>query len=64
MVNQVHFTTVHTLAQAIRSKQLSAQAVVADYIARIEAIHPSLNALIQLDPTALTQAKEADADLA
>ena len=52
--------TVRTLAQAIRSKQLSTQEVVAAHLARIEQVNPQLNAITQLAPDALRQARQAD----
>lgn len=56
--------TVHALAQAIRSKQLSAQEAVAAHLAQIERVNPRLNAVTQLAPDALAQARQADIELA
>lgn len=64
MINTATFPSVQALAQAIRAQHVSAHSVVAAYLAQIEAMNPRLNALIQLDPTALAQAQQADAELA
>lgn len=56
--------TVRTLAQTIRANQLSAQEVMAAYLARLEQVNPQLNAVTQLAPDALAQARQADSDLA
>lgn len=56
--------TVRTLAKAIQTKQLSAQEVMAAHLARLEAVNPRLNAVTQLAPNALAQARQADNDLA
>lgn len=64
MENTVTRMTVRALAQAIRSKQLSAQEVMAAHLARLEQVNPQLNAVTQLAPAALAQARQADSDLA
>lgn len=56
--------TVRTLAKAIQTKQLSAQEVMAAHLARLEVVNPRLNAVTQLAPDALAQARQADHDLA
>lgn len=48
------------LGQAIRAKHLSAAEVVAAHLARIDAVNPQLNAVVQLNPDALLEARRAD----
>jgi amidase len=60
-------TTASTasLAWAIREKQVSSEEVVSAYLARIAAINPALNAVVQLRAEdALADARQADAALA
>lgn len=64
MANDLNFSSAHTLAQAIRTRQISAQDVVAVHLAQLEAVNPQINALIQWAPDALAQAQQADADRA
>lgn len=64
MENSILRMTVRTLAQTIRAKQLSAQEVVAAYLAQLDRVNPRLNAVTQLAPDALTQARQADDALA
>lgn len=64
MENTVTRMTVRTLAKAIQTKQLSAQEVMAAHLARLEVVNPRLNAVTQLAPDALAQARQADHDLA
>ena len=64
MVNSVSFSSVQNIAQAIRAKEISAQEVVTAYLARIEATKAQINAVIQLAPEAMAEARQADADLA
>ena len=63
MENNVITPTVRDLAQAIRTKERSAQDVVSAYLAQITKVNPQLNAVIQLAPDALPQARQADLDL-
>jgi amidase len=54
-----------SLARAIRDKQVSSEEVVSAYLARIAAINPKLNAVVQLRAEgALEEARQADAALA
>ncbi len=64
MGNNVILHSVRDLAQAIRTKERSAEEVVTTYLAQIAAVNPQINAVIQLAPDALTQARQADQDLA
>ncbi len=53
------------LAAAIRAKQVSARDVVAAYLARIERVNPTLNAIVQLTAdVARREAEQCDAELA
>src|SRR5258708_10654589 len=64
-MDELVYTSATSLAQAIRDKRVSSQEVVEAYIHRIEAVHPQLNAVVQLTAdTALTQARQADVALA
>ncbi|MCE7982975.1 MAG: amidase [Caldilinea sp. CFX5] len=56
--------SVHALAQAIRTKERSVEEVVTTYLTQIAAVNPQINAVIQLAPKALAQARQADQDLA
>jgi amidase len=59
------YASATQLARAIQSKQVSSTEVVTSYVRRIEAVNPSLNAVVQLTAdTALDQARAADASLA
>ncbi|MEZ4727155.1 MAG: hypothetical protein R3E79_08495 [Caldilineaceae bacterium] len=40
MANDLIFSSAHTLAQAVRAGQISAQDVVAAYLAQIKAVNP------------------------
>ena len=56
--------TAAELAQRIRSRELTAEAVVSAFLARIEEVNPQINAIVQLAPDALDRARQADLDLA
>jgi len=59
------FSTATALTQRLRSGEISALAVVEAHLARIAAVNPKLNALVQLTAEqALTEAAAADQDLA
>ena len=59
------YASVRELAQAIRSKAISAEETVKAYLKRIAVVNPKLNAVVQLTAdTALQQAREADVALA
>jgi amidase len=64
-LDELIYASATTLAQAIRSKEVSAQEVVDAHLARIEAVNPQLNAVVQVAAdSARDQAREADAALA
>lgn len=59
------FRTATDLAQAIRTKELSAQEVMEAHLAQIDRINPTVNAIVTLDPDlARAGAKAADEALA
>jgi len=65
LTDELIYTSATALAQAIRERKLSSEEVVAAYLDRIEAVNPSLNAVVHLAAeTALAQAKASDAALA
>ncbi len=58
-------SSASSLANAIRTKQVSSVEVVRAYLDRIEEVNTKLNAVVQLVPDrALDEARRADADLA
>lgn len=60
-MNELLSGSATKLAQAIRQKEISSQAVVEACLVRIEAVNPRLNAVVQLTAeAALDQAREAD----
>ena len=56
--------TASELARRVRQRELSAETIVSAFLARIAAINPAINAVIQLAPDALDRARQADIDLA
>lgn len=59
------FASATRLARAIRNKEVSSQEVVYSCLARIEAVNPRLNAVVQVRAeAALAEARAADAALA
>jgi amidase len=65
LTDELIYTSATALAQAIRERKLSSAEVVAAHLERIEAVNPSLNAVVQLAAeTARAQAKAADEALA
>ncbi len=56
----IGFASATQLLQAIHSRELSAQEVVAAFLARIESINPQLNAVTAVAGDALAQARRAD----
>ena len=57
-------TSATVLARAIREKRLSAEEVVSAYLTRLEAVNPTLNAVVEVNPEARAQARRADEALA
>jgi amidase len=63
--DEIIYASVTSLARAIRTKRVASSEVVDAYLARIEAVNPQLNAVVQLTAErAREQAQEADAALA
>ncbi len=52
------------IARAIRAREISSRETVAAHLERIAAVNPRLNAVVQLSPSALDDARAADAALA
>jgi amidase len=64
-MDELIFCSVTSLAQAIRSRQVSSLEVAKAYLDRIEAVNPRLNAVVQLTAeAALKEADQADRALA
>ena len=64
-MNDVIFASASALTRRIRARELSAVEVVEMHLARIDAVNPSLNAVVtRCDARALERAKQADALLA
>jgi amidase len=63
-MNELTNASATALARAIRNREVSVYEVVTACLARIEAVNPQLNAVVQLAPDALEQAQAADAALA
>jgi amidase len=65
MDTDIIYASVVTLAQAIRTRSLSSEEVVAAHLRRIASVNPRLNAVVELAAdTAVAQARAADAMLA
>jgi amidase len=63
MIDLTHLTASE-LARRIRQRELGAEAVVAAFLARIDAVNPTINAVVQRATDALDRARQADRDLA
>lgn len=64
-MDELIYASAAALAQSIRTKQVSALEVVDAYLARIEAVNPRLNAVVQVRAEqALAEARAADSALA
>ena len=64
-MDELIYASATALAQTIRTKQVSSQEVVEAYLARIDAVNPKLNAVVQVTAdTALAEARAADVTLA
>src|SRR5690348_6896948 len=64
-MDNIIFASAATLARAIREKQVSSREVVEAYLQRIEAINPTLNAVVQVRAEAArAEARQADEALA
>jgi amidase len=63
-MDELHFLGAGELLRRLAARELSAEAAVDACLARIAAVNPQINAVVQVDPTARAQARQADADLA
>jgi amidase len=64
-MTDISFRTAHQLAEAVRRRELSSRELLDHYLARIERVNPSLNAVVTLDPDGARRAADAaDAALA
>jgi amidase len=64
-MEKIIYLSATTLAQAIRSREISSEQVVEAYLQRIEEVNPKLNAIVHLQANeARNQARKADAALA
>ena len=63
-MSELHWLPATEIATQIRNGALTSEAVVAACLQRIAAVNPQINAVVQLAPDALQQARQADADLA
>ncbi len=62
--NELCFASATWLAKRLRTGELSSLEVVDAYLARIEKVNPSLNAVVRLNEDAREHARRADKDLA
>ena len=55
------FENAHEILKKIKQKEVSAQEVLESFLKQVEAVNPSINAVVALDAErALENAKEAD----
>src|SRR6185312_1065933 len=65
MTPDIALSPAHVLADAIRRREVSSRELLDRYLARVERLNPSLNAVVTLDPDGARRATdEADAALA
>lgn len=63
-MSELHWSTATELVTRLAAREVSAEEAVSACLARIAAVNPQINAVVQLAPGALEQARQADADLA
>ena len=63
-MSDLHWMSATELVSRLAAREVSAEAAVAACLAGIAAVNPQINAVVQLAPEALEQARQADADLA
>jgi amidase len=63
-MNDLHSLSAAELVALLTARTLSAEEAVSACLARIATVNPQINAVVQLAPDALDQARQADADLA
>lgn len=59
---EIEEATIATLQSAMRSGRLTSEAITTWYLARIRAIDPKINSIIELDPDAIAIARKSDRD--
>lgn len=65
MTDQITALSARALAEAIRTRRLSSEEVVAAHLARIDELNPAINAIVSYQPeVALETARERDRELA
>jgi amidase len=65
MTDQITALSARALAEAIRTRRLSSEEVVAAHLARIDELNPAINAIVAFQPeAALETARERDRELA
>ena len=64
MTDDLCFASATWLAEAVRTGKVSSVDIVEAHLARIEAVNPAINAVVQLAADARDQARQADAELA
>ena len=57
---EIEEATITTLQSAMRSGRLTSEAITSWYLARIKAVDPKINSVIELDPDALANARKSD----
>ncbi|HIU18284.1 MAG TPA: amidase [Candidatus Avidesulfovibrio excrementigallinarum] len=57
------YPSLHDIAAQLRAGSLSVQELLQGCLTRIEALNTTLNAVVTLDPTAMTRARELDEEL-
>jgi amidase len=63
-MTELHWLPATELVARLAAREVSAEEAVAACLARIAAVNPQINAVVQLAPDALNLARQADADLA
>ena len=59
------FENAHEILKKIKQKEVSAEEVLESFLKQVEAVNPSINAVVALDAErALDRAKEADKKIA
>ncbi len=57
---EIEEATIATLQSAMRTGRLTSEAITSWYLARIKAIDPKINSIIELDPDAIANARKSD----
>ena len=62
-MTDLHWLSATDLLARLRSRALSAEDAVSACLQRIAAVNGQINAVVQLAPDVMAQARQADADL-